>query len=44
MGLEQPVATVRELDLSPEATERILTGNARSLLGLDGPDSSSVER
>ena len=37
MGLEQPVATVRELDLPPEATERILTDNARSLLGIAAP-------
>lgn len=37
MGLEQPVAAVRELGLAPDAMERILSGNARALLDMDGP-------
>lgn len=44
MGDERPVAAVRELDLPPDAADRILSANARSLLGLDSgraPDRSA---
>lgn len=36
MGLEQPVATVRDLGQSAEASKQVLSGNARALLGLSG--------
>ena len=32
MGLEQPVEAVRALGLPPDATDRILSGNARQIL------------